>query len=98
VGDQRFELQIDAFNVLNGFGRLLCDESADDVDFTSGVCGLGRWTGVFGADSDLYTPVSFDKDSQQILYEVNPTFGTEDVLGANLLLQFQVQLGLRYYF
>jgi hypothetical protein len=98
VGDQRFELQIDAFNVLNGCGRLLCDESAEDVDFTSGACGWGRWTGVFGADADLYTPVSFDQNSQEILYEVNPTFGTEDVLGANLLLQFQVQLGLRYYF
>jgi hypothetical protein len=29
---------------------------------------------------------------------VNDTFGTEDLLGANLLLQFQVQIGLRYFF
>lgn len=98
VRDQRFELQVDAFNVLNGVGRLLCDESKDNVDYTSGVCGWGRWTGIFGADTDLYTPVGFDKATREILYEVNPTFGTEDLLGANLLLQFQVQLGVRYYF
>jgi outer membrane receptor for ferrienterochelin and colicin len=98
VNDQRLELQLDAFNVLNGLGRLFCDESAEDVDFTSGVCGWGRWTGIFGADTDLYTPASFDRDTREILYEVNPTFGTEDLLGANLLLQFQLQVGLRYYF
>jgi hypothetical protein len=95
---QRFELQIDAFNVLNGIGRVLCDEAADDFDPTSGVCGWGRWTGVFGSDTDLITPASYDRNSKRILYDVNSTFGTEDLLGANLLLQFQVQVGLRYFF
>lgn len=96
--DQRFELQLDFFNVLNGIGRIFCDENADDVDFTSGMCGLGRWTGVFGADTDLLVPSGFDEDNQRILYQVNDTFGTEGMLGNNLVLQFQVQIGLRYYF
>jgi hypothetical protein len=98
VSDQRLELQVDAFNVLNGIGRVLCDEAADDFDPTAGVCGWGRWTGIFGADTDLMTPAGFDRTTRQIRYNVNDTFGTEDLLGANLLLQFQVQLGLRYYF
>jgi hypothetical protein len=98
VADQRFELQIDAFNVLNGIGRVLCDEQAEDADPTSGVCGWGRWTGVFGADTDLLIPAGFDRNTRQIRYNVNDTFGTEDLLGANLLLQFQVQIGLRYFF
>jgi hypothetical protein len=98
INDQRFELQVDAFNVLNGLGRMFCDEGAEDVDFTSGVCGWGRWTGVFGADTDLLVPAGFDRTSQRIRYNVNDTFGTEDLLGANLLLQFQVQIGLRYFF
>jgi hypothetical protein len=98
VADQRFELQIDAFNVLNGIGRVLCDEQAEDADPTSGVCGWGRWTGVFGADTDLLIPAGFDRNTRQIQYNVNDTFGTEDLLGANLLLQFQVQIGLRYFF
>lgn len=98
VGDQRLELQVDAFNVMNGLGRLFCDESADDVDFTSGTCGWGRWTGIFGADTDLLIPAGFDRESRQILYDVNSTFGEESLLGSNLVLQFQLQIGLRYYF
>jgi Carboxypeptidase regulatory-like domain/TonB dependent receptor-like, beta-barrel len=98
INEQRFELQIDAFNVLNGIGRLLCNEQAADADLTKGVCGWGRWTGVFGADTDLLSPTGFDRANRRILYNVNDTFGTEDLLGANLLLQFQVQVGLRYHF
>lgn len=98
VNNQRFELQVDLFNVLNGIGRMFCDESADGVDFTSGMCGLGRRTGIFGQDADLLLPASFDQGTQRILYDVNPTFGTEDNLGSNLILQFQAQIGVRYYF
>jgi hypothetical protein len=83
---------------MNGVGRLFCDEGADDADLTSGVCGWGRWTGIFGADTDLLIPAGFDRDTRQIIYDVNNTFGTEDLLGSNLLLQFQLQIGLRYYF
>ena len=95
---QRLEVQVDLFNVLNGIGQLFCDASAADADFTSGFCGLGRWTGVFGADTDLLAPARFDAAGQRIVYGVNNTFGTEGLLGNNLVLQFQLQLGLRYYF
>lgn len=98
VGRQRVDIEVDLFNVLNGIGRLLCDEKADDVDFTSGTCGWGRWTGVFGADTDLIAPAGFDEANKRILYSVNPTFGTEGLLGNSLVLQFQAQIGVRYFF
>ncbi len=98
VNNQRFELQVDLFNVLNGIGRMFCDESDPTSDFTSGWCGLGRRTGIFGQDADLLLPAGFDQGTQRILYDVNPTFGTEDNLGSNLILQFQAQIGVRYYF
>ncbi|MDX1430640.1 MAG: hypothetical protein R3282_10140, partial [Rhodothermales bacterium] len=98
VGRQRAEVQLDFFNVLNGIGRLLCDEGAEDFDPTSGVCGLGRVTGVFGSNLELLDPRSFDPGTGQILYRVNNSFGQEDLLGANLVLQFQMQLAFRYFF
>ncbi|MFV2007136.1 MAG: hypothetical protein ACC667_06800, partial [Longimicrobiales bacterium] len=98
VGRQRVNLEVDLFNVLNGIGRLFCDETAADVDFTSGTCGWGRWTGIFGSDTDLIAPAGFDKDTQRILYNVNETFGTEGLLGNSLVLQFQAQIGVRYFF
>ncbi len=98
VGRQRAEIQVDFFNVLNGIGRLLCDEDAADFDPTSGVCGLGRLTGVFGSDRELLDPRGFDAGTGQILYQVNDDFGEEDLLGANLVRQFQLQLAFRYFF
>lgn len=98
VGRQRLEFKVDLFNVLNGIGRWLCDEGADDFDPTSGVCGLGRVTGVFGSEQELLEPDGFDPATQQITYAVNRTFGQEELLGANLVLQFQAQLSVRYYF
>ncbi|HUH11979.1 MAG TPA: TonB-dependent receptor, partial [Longimicrobiales bacterium] len=93
---QRAELQIDLFNVLNGVGRLLCDEESDDL--TEGSCGWGRVTGVFGRDRNLLEIEGFDAASNRILYAPGSTFGREDVLGSNLLLQFQAQIGFKYYF
>lgn len=58
----------------------------------------GRIVGVFGANRNVLVPVSFDQDSGRILYRVPDTFGREEALGANLLLQFQTQIGLKYYF
>lgn len=98
VAGQRAEIQVDFFNVLNGLARVLCDEKADDFDPTSGVCGWGRVTGIFAANRDLLVPQSFDRDAGEILYRVNPNFGQEDLLGSNLILQFQIQLAFRYYF
>jgi hypothetical protein len=95
VEGQRAELQLDLFNVMNGVGRLFC---SDDDDQTEGACGWGRVTGVFGADQNLLEVAGFDAENGRILYEVSDDFYTEDVLGSNLLLQFQAQIGLRYYF
>jgi hypothetical protein len=58
----------------------------------------GRYMGVFGAAQDLLTPNSYDQTTKQIRYAVPTTFGSQGVVGANLLLQFQGQVGLRYYF
>ncbi len=97
-GGQRAEIQVDFFNVLNGVGRLFCDESDPDVDLTSGVCGLGRVTGVFGSNEELLDPRGFDPTTGQIQYSVNRFFGQEDLLGSNLILQFQAQVAFRYFF
>lgn len=97
---QRAELQADLFNVLNGVGSLLCDADpeADDYDPTSGACGWGRITGVFGSDRNLLSVRGFDPATNRVLYAPSPGFGTEDVLGENLLLQFQAQIGFKYFF
>jgi outer membrane receptor for ferrienterochelin and colicin len=80
-GEQRLELQLDLFNVLNGINR-----------------DWGRYRGIFAANRNLVAPESFDAASGQILYSVPTTFGQEGVIGTNLLLQFQAQIGARYYF
>jgi hypothetical protein len=58
----------------------------------------GRYMGVFGANRDLLTPNSYDPVSQQIKYSVPTTFGSQGVVGTNLLLQFQGKVGLKYFF
>ena len=98
IGGRRFEFDADFFNVLNGIGRLLCDEDAADVDFFSGACGLGRVTGVFGSNRELLDPRGFDSSTGEIRYAVNSNFGRERLLGSNLVLQFQLQLSARLFF
>jgi hypothetical protein len=95
---QRAEIQLDMFNVANGVGQLFCSDEDREDDPFGGPCGWGRVTGVFGADRNLLTVRGFEQGSNRILYGVSRGFATEDVLGANLLLQFQAQLGFRYYF
>ena len=97
-GRQRLELQVDFFNVLNGFSQLFCDKNAADYDPTGGICGLGRVTGVFGSNRELLNPRGFDPATEEIQYSVNTNFGQEDLLGSNLILQFQAQFSVRYYF
>ena len=58
----------------------------------------GQWVGVFGADRNLLSPRSYDSSTGEILYSVYEDFGTEGVIGNSLTLQFQAQLGFRYYF
>ncbi|HYW30248.1 MAG TPA: carboxypeptidase regulatory-like domain-containing protein [Gemmatimonas sp.] len=58
----------------------------------------GRYEAVSAANRNLVTPVSYDATNQTILYTVPANFGQERTLGANLLLQFSAQLGVRYTF
>jgi len=58
----------------------------------------GRVVGVFSANRNILRAVRYDAASDRILYEVPGTFGRTEPLGANLLLQFQTQIGIKYYF
>ena len=80
------------------FGPPIVARRAEDVDLTSGVCGLGRVTGVFGSNQELIDGRTFDPQTRQIQYSVNRFFGQEDLLGSNLILQFQAQFAFRYFF
>ncbi len=93
---QRAELQLDLFNVINGVGSLLCDDANRADDPFAGSCGWGRITTVTGRD--ILSISSFDRENRTYRYRVDDTFGEERTLGTNLLLQFQAQIGLRYYF
>jgi outer membrane receptor protein involved in Fe transport len=58
----------------------------------------GRIVGVFAANRNLLRAVRYDAAADRILYEVPTDFGREEALGANLLLQFQTQVGVKFYF
>jgi|GEM_PF-856161 len=97
-GDQRAELQLDLFNVMNGLGNLFCSDDDFEDDPTDGACGWGRITTVSGADTNVYFSPTYDESANVVRYEVAENFGREGFLGSNLLLQFQAQLGFKYYF
>jgi hypothetical protein len=58
----------------------------------------GRYEAVTTTSRNLLTPSSFDATGRRILYVVPTEFGRERTLGANLLLQFSAQVGVRYTF
>jgi outer membrane receptor for ferrienterochelin and colicin len=58
----------------------------------------GRVVGVFAANRNILQAVRYDAATDRTLYRVSETFGREEALGANLLLQFQTQIGIKYYF
>ncbi|MBI4410110.1 MAG: TonB-dependent receptor [Gemmatimonadetes bacterium] len=104
---QRLELQLDMFNVVNGIGQLLCDEDERKEDPIDGACGWGRVNGIFGANRNLLFVSGFDQATNRILYSVpradattpsRTQFAKEGVRGSNLLLQFQAQIGVKYFF
>jgi hypothetical protein len=97
---QRAELQIDLFNIVNGVGQLFCDreEAIAERRYHQGVCGWGKYMGVYSASRNIMTPVSYDRAANRILYTVNDGFGTLGMAGTNLNLQFQAQIGVRYSF
>ena len=93
---QRAELQIGLYNVLNGVGRLFFSDDKFIQNPTGGTCGWGRRTTISGANQDLYVNPAFQNGRNVYLPAAN--FGKETVLGSNLELQFQAQIGLRYTF
>ena len=103
-GDQRAELQLDLFNVMNGLGSLLCSDDDFESDPTDGACGWGRVTTVTSSDRNVFLASGFDRgdpldpEDDTILYTVSENFGRERVVGTGLLLQFQAQIGFKYYF
>lgn len=97
-GDQRAELQLDLFNIMNGLGNLFCSDEEFEEDPSEGACGWGRVTNVSGSNRNIFLANSYDADSNTIRYTVSENFGRETVVGDGLLLQFQAQLGFKYYF
>ncbi len=84
--NQRVEVVADIFNFLN----LL---NAD----------WGRYTGVTAARRNLLLPTGFEPNPAnpgqgRILYNVPLNFGEARELGTNLMLQWQAQLSLKYFF
>ena len=53
---------------------------------------------MFSANRNVLRASRYDAVNDRILYEVPADFGREDALGTNLLLQFQTQIGIKYYF
>ncbi len=58
----------------------------------------GRYQSVSAARRNLMVPASYDANNETILYNLTDNFGDNTPLGANLLLQFSMQLGVRYVF
>ncbi|MES1259068.1 MAG: hypothetical protein ABUL71_00640, partial [Gemmatimonadota bacterium] len=93
----RLDMQI-AKSFATGGGRRL-EVQADLFNVLNGLnSNWGRYLGVFGANTDLLAPASYDATQKKILYNLPTTFGSTGVAGTNLLFQFQAQLGMRYTF
>jgi len=58
----------------------------------------GRYQSVSTARRNLMVPASYDANGETIRYDLTDNFGDNTPLGANLLLQFSMQLGVRYVF
>jgi len=78
---QRFDLEVDLFNVLNGLNS-----------------DWGRYIAVATFRRNLMNPQRYNPDTNQIEYSIPTTFGNTTLIGQNLLLQFQAQVGVRYRF
>jgi hypothetical protein len=94
---QRAELQMDLFNVLNGIGQMFCDDRENPMQ-SNAACRWGQYTTIRTTARNLFAPARFDTGTNQILYTVPTSFGQQRVAGVGLMLQFQAQLALRYYF
>lgn len=79
------------------------DQAAEvHVDLFNVLNGLsnkwGRNVWVFQARRNLLVAQQYDAGSGQVQYTVPATFGDRTQVGANLLMQFSAQIGVRYYF
>lgn len=72
------------------------------VDFFNVLNGInknwGRYESVSTNRRNIMVPVSYDATEQTIRYQLTDFFGEKRPLGANLLLQFSTQVGIRYIF
>ncbi len=72
------------------------------LDFFNVLNGLnkdwGRYEAVTTNRRNLMVPASYDAANQTIRYNLTDFFGDKAPLGTNLLLQFSMQLGVRYVF
>ncbi len=72
------------------------------LDFFNVLNGLnknwGRYESVSTSRRNLMVPVSYDANNETIRYNLTDFFGDRRPLGANLLLQFSMQVGVRYVF
>ncbi|MFQ5888480.1 MAG: TonB-dependent receptor domain-containing protein [Gemmatimonadota bacterium] len=83
VGNQRFEITADFFNVLN----LINSDWGRNV-------GVGQ----FSDERELLSVEGFDAATQTYIYSVNPSFGEEVDLRAQRTDQGSVQIGVKYVF
>ncbi len=71
-------------------------------DFFNVLNGLnsawGRYQSVSAQRRNLMVPVSYDANEETIRYNLTEIFGDPTPLGNNLLLQFSMQVGVRYVF
>jgi hypothetical protein len=84
------------------FSTLRGQRAELQVDLFNVLNGLnsdwGRYMYVPGPNRNLLLPQRYDAEGNQILYAVGRSFGQEAMLGFDLMLQFQAQVGLRYFF
>ena len=82
-GSQKFEIIVDAFNVLNLI----------NTDWSRQV-GVGQ----FSDETELLSVEGFDSATNTFIYAVNPSFGEESDLNPFRTNQGTLQLGVKYIF
>ncbi|MEN8143335.1 MAG: TonB-dependent receptor [Gemmatimonadota bacterium] len=82
-GNQKFEIIVDAFNVLN----LINDDWSRQI-------GVGS----FSDETELLSVEGFDSATNTFVYSVNPSFGEESDLNRFRTNQGTLQLGVKYVF
>ena len=88
--------------IARSFGTVAGQRAELQLDLFNVLNGLnsdwGRYVGVFGNSRMPIQPVGYDAATDRILYRVRDDFYETGTIGSNLVLQFQAQIGLKYYF